>query len=163
VSNVRRMAIAVIAAVSLAVAMGTAVGASSTVCVPVRATGIGQDLGNFRTRADIFVGGVRVGSTAATFAPTGQVGSTVTFSGPIEFTARLGLGTLTVSATGSVDVTTGVFESAGPVTAATGALRGTSGALTFRGTENLSTGAFTESVTGQLCATAPSTSALFAS
>ena len=104
-----------------------------------------------------------VGLTAATFTPMGQVGSTVTFSGPITFTARFGLGTLTVSASGSVDVTTGVFAAAGPITAATGALRGTSGALTFRGTENLSTGSFTETVTGQLCAIAASRAAVFAS
>ena len=139
------------ALVVTALAAGTPTSASTAVCIPVRATGSGQDLGNFETVATIFVAGVPVGSTAATFTPAGQDGSTVFFTGPIVFSARFGLGSFTVSASGSVDVSTGVFEAVGPVTAGTRVLRGVSGELTFNGIQDLITGAFTETVRGRLC------------
>ena len=75
----------------------------------------------------------------------------MTFSGPIVFSARFGLGSFTVAATGSVDVSTGSFQATGPVTAGTGVFLGVSGELTFDGTQDLVTGAFTETVTGRLC------------
>jgi hypothetical protein len=118
----------------------------------VRASGIGQDNGDFTTTAVISVGDVRVGTTAAAFAPTGVTDSTVSFSGSVTFTAVAGLGTFVVGANGTVDTVTGAFESTGPITQAAGALAGLTGNLTFTGKENLATGAFTERVTGAVCA-----------
>ena len=60
-------------------------------------------------------------------------------------------GTLTVTVSGTFDASSGAFAAAGPVTAATGTLAGATGALTFRGVEDLSTGRFTEDVTGSIC------------
>lgn len=138
--------------VAIAASVAPPTNAEATgLCVDVRATGTGQDLGNFQTVADIFVAGVRVGSTAATFSPTGQVGPVVSFTGPIVFTARARLGTLTIATAGTVDITTGAFQSAGSVTGGTGLLRGVSGDLVFTGVQDLTTGSFTETVTGQLC------------
>jgi hypothetical protein len=123
-----------------------------TLCLPVYATGNGQDLGNFHTSAQIFVGPVLVATTAASFTPTGVDGDSLSFVGPIVFTAIGNLGAFTVSATGTVDASTGDFEANGPITAPTGLLAGTTGQLTLMGTESLTSGAFTETVTGQLCA-----------
>jgi hypothetical protein len=124
-------------------------------CAPVYATGSGQDLGNFHTAAKIFVGPVLVATTAASFTPTGISGTSVSFAGPIGFTSVGNLGTFTVSAAGSVDTSTGHFEVNGPVngpgTVPTGLFVGASGQLTIVGNENLTTGAFTETVTGQVC------------
>lgn len=120
------------------------------VCLPVKATGVGQDLGNFTTTATITSFGLRLGTTAATFIPTGGDATTVTFSGPIVFTT--GIGTLTAQVDGSVNLTTGAFVSQSTSVSGTGAFRGVTGDLRFAGTENLANGAFTEAVTGRLCA-----------
>jgi hypothetical protein len=121
------------------------------VCVPVSATGQGQDHGNFHTTAKVFVGPALIATTAAAFTPTGMTGTTVSFAGPIIFTAVGNLGTFTVAASGTVDTSTGHFEAGGQITAPTGLLVGTTGDLMLVGNENLMTLAFTETVTGQLC------------
>ena len=56
-----------------------------------------------------------------------------------------------MAASGTVDTSTGHFEAGGQITAPTGLLVGTSGNLMLVGNENLTTLAFTEIVTGQLC------------
>lgn len=124
---------------------------SIPLCAPVYATGTGQDLGNFHTAAKIFVGPVLVATTAASFTATGISGTLVSFAGPIVFTSVGNLGTFTVSAAGSVDTSSGHFEVNGPITAPTGLFVGVTGQLTVVGNENLTSGAFTETVTGQVC------------
>ena len=157
---VKRWLCAAVLPVGLIVSVvGAGIGAASasasppgkTLCIPVYATGSGQDLGNFHTAAKIFVGPVWVATTAASFTPTAMSGTSVSFSGPIVFTAVGNLGTFTVSAAGTVDTSTGHFEANGPITAPTGLLVGTTGQLVLVGNENLTSGAFTETVTGQLC------------
>ncbi len=118
-------------------------------CVPVAASGVGQDLGGGQTTATISVAGVEVGTTAAAFTITGVDVNIASFTGPIVFTG-LG-GTLTAQVTGTLDVTTGVFGSTSTSVTGTGLLRRVTGDLTFTGTEDLATGAFTESIRGQLC------------
>ena len=102
-------------------------------CLPVDATGVGQDLGGGQTTATI----------------TGVDGTVASFVGPIVFTG-LG-GTLTAQVTGTLDVTTGVFTSTSTSVTGTGLLRRVTGDLTFTGTEDLTTGAFTEAIHGRLC------------
>jgi hypothetical protein len=126
-----------------------------SLCVPVRATGVGQGNADFTTTAVISVHGVRVGTTAAAFTPTSVTGSTLTFSGSVTFTDVAGLGTFLVGADGNLNTATGAFESTGPITHPTGIFRGVTGNLTFTGTEDLATGAFTEQVTGEICASNP--------
>ena len=118
-------------------------------CHKINARGTGQDHGDFTTEAQIRGGGLLQGTTTAAFAPTGQVGTVVSFAGTVTFTTNKA--TLTVSVTGTLDIATGAFSSSGPVTASTGKLAGATGNLTLNGVENLSTGAFTETIDGQIC------------
>ncbi len=122
-------------------------------CAPVAATGVGQDLGSGQTTATVSVAGVPIGSTAATFTITGVVGSTVSFVGPIVLTG-LG-GTLTADVTGTLDAATGAFTSTSSTVTGAGALSGITGDLTFSDHEDLPTGAFTETISGRLCAPPP--------
>lgn len=150
--NVLRRTIAGVLLGVTATVVAAPISEASGRCIEVMATGTGQDLGNFQTVADIFVGPVRIGSTAATFTPTGQVGPVVSFTGPITFTARFGLGTFRIDSAGTVDITTGAFRSSGPVRGGTGIFRGVSGELVLTGVQDLATGRFAETITGQLCA-----------
>jgi hypothetical protein len=115
-------------------------------CVAVEATGTGQDLGGGRTTATIFAGGVAIGTTTGTFTITAVEGTVASFAGPIVLTTRVG--TLTAPVTGTLDLSTGDFTSTSTQVSGTRALAGVNGSLTFRGHEHLTTGAFTETVTG---------------
>lgn len=72
-----------------------------------------------------------------------------TIAGTVVFTTSQA--TLSVTVTGTFDVSTGEFASTGPVTAATGKLAGATGTLLLEGIEDLSTGAFAEDVSGLVC------------
>jgi hypothetical protein len=52
---------------------------------------------------------------------------------------------------GNTMATIGHFNATGPITGGTGKWAGTTGSLTFDGIENLTTGAFTETITGMTC------------
>jgi hypothetical protein len=155
--SLRRLVLPLVVSLAAALALATPASASThrhhhaghVRCLPVDATGVGQDLGGGRTTATISVHGVEVGTTAAAFTVTGVIGTVASFTGPITFTG-LG-GTLTAQVTGTLDVATGAFTSTSTSLAGTGPFRHVTGDLTFTGTENLSTLAFTESITGQLC------------
>jgi hypothetical protein len=122
-------------------------------CLPVLATGVGQDNFDFTTDATIRSHGILVGTSHAEFTPTGGTPPTVTFTGPIKFTTAIG--TLTALVAGSVNTATGAFASQSTSLSGTGAFRGVTGSLKLVGTENLQTGAFTETITGRLCAPQP--------
>lgn len=118
-------------------------------CVPVRATGVGQDLGGGVTEASISADGIALGRTSASFTTTGLSGSVASFAGPIVFSDPAG--TLTAQATGTLDVTTGAFRTTSTDITGTGLFRLTTGEVTLVGVENLTTGSFTETITGRLC------------
>lgn len=80
------------------VAQGAARRSSHPACFAVRATGVGQDLGGGQTEATISSHGFVLGHTHATFTPTGLVGSTESFTGPIVLDSRAG--TLTAQVAG---------------------------------------------------------------
>lgn len=120
-------------------------------CLPIVATGVGQDLGGGRTTATLSVHGVEVGTTAAAFTVTGQEGTVASFTGPITFTGRGG--TLTAQVSGTLDLATGVFASTSTSVSGTGRFRRVTGDVTLNGTEDVATGAFTETITGELCVT----------
>jgi hypothetical protein len=122
-------------------------------CLPIRATGVGQDLGGGQTAATLFVGGAAVGTTSATFTVTGMAGTIASFTGPITFTGRGGR--LVADVAGTLDVATGAFTSTSTDLTGTGVFRGATGSVTLTGVEDLATGAFTETVTGELCQGAP--------
>jgi hypothetical protein len=131
------------AAVAPAVALG------STACHSIDATGVGQDLGEGRTVAQISDGGLLQGTTAASFQITGLSGTVASFAGTITFTTNRG--TLTATVAGTLDLATGAFSATSSSLSGTGKLAGASGSLVFNGVENLATGAFTEVITGSIC------------
>jgi len=143
----------------LAVAPATSADAASThasarggasICAPVRATGVGQDMGGGQTVATISIGGIEVGMTQGAFMITGiDANGVASFAGPITFTSAVG--TIVAQVTGTLDTTTGAFTSTSTSLTGTGLFIGVSGSVTLRGTESLATGAFTERVTGRLC------------
>ena len=123
------------------------------ICVPIRATGVGQDLGGGQTQATISSHGVVIGHTNASFTINQVVGTTASFTGPIVFTSAPG--TLTAQVAGTFDVASGAFRATSTSIAGTGLLRGVTGSVTLAGLEDLSTFAFTETITGRLCVSPP--------
>jgi hypothetical protein len=134
--------------VAAAAAPGAARGAVS--CHNINAKGIGQDLGGGQTTAQIIGGGLLQGSTQASFAITGFSGTVASFDGTIVFTVNNA--TLTAKVAGTLDVATGEFQATTASISGTGKLTGATGSLSFTGVEDLSTGSFTEDVTGEICA-----------
>jgi hypothetical protein len=130
-------------------AQGARLGGGDDQCRHVSARGIGQDLGGGNTTATITHGGILNGTTAAHFDITGGSPPVLTFAGTIVFTTHRG--TLTASPTGTLNVATGVFNATAPITGGTGAFAGATGTLTFAGVEDLTTGHFTETITGTIC------------
>ena len=117
-------------------------------CAPVRAVGVGQDLGGGNTTATISHGGRLNGTTVGSFAISGAP-PVFNIDGTVVFTTKGG--TLTATVSGTFNVLTGAFTASGPVSGGTGNRAGTTGTLTFQGVENLTSGVFTETITGTLC------------
>jgi hypothetical protein len=131
-----------------AAAPATARGAVS--CHNINAKGIGQDHGGGQTTAQIIGGGLLQGTTQASLVITGLSGTVASFEGTIVFTVNNA--TLTVQLSGTLDVVTGEFNATSSSISGTGKLAGATGSLSFNGVEDLSTGSFTEDVTGEVCA-----------
>lgn len=152
-----RALLAALPAVAILTAATPAGASEPRLCLPVRLTGAGQDLGfdsqgNLHTIATVSLGRLPIGTTNATFTPTGPpAGSELTFTGPIVFVARHGGTTLMAQVHGSVNLRTGMFDATSTAISGTGVLAKVFGGLTFRGTEDLATGAFSETITGTLC------------
>ena len=157
-SLLRKGSLFALLAVVVALPVATAQGATPrtprtprthAICVPVRATGVGQDLGGGRTQATISRHGLVVGHTTAAFTINQVVGTTASFTGPIVFTNALG--TLTAQVAGTFDVASGAFRATSTSLTGTGLLRGVSGSVTIEGVEDFATLRFTETITGRLC------------
>jgi hypothetical protein len=151
-SLVRRGSFLAVLAVAIAVPVGSAQGAAPhrhAICVPIHATGVGQDLGGGRTQATISSHGVVVGRTSASFTLGQVVGTAAPFTGPIVFSSALG--TLTAQVADNFDVASGAFQAASTSIAGTGLLRGVSGSVSLAGVEDFATLTFTETITGRLC------------
>lgn len=142
--------VAMISAPAVTQASTPAVARPGPVCVPVAATGVGQDRFDGTTTATISIRGVAVGTTEGAFTVTGVNGTVASFTGTIIF--RNALGALVAPVTGTLDTATGDFSSTSTTVTGTGLYRSLTGSLTFTGHEDLPTGAFTEVVTGALCA-----------
>jgi hypothetical protein len=119
-------------------------------CHNVNAKGVGQDLGGGQTTAQIIGGGLLHGTTQAAFVITGLSGTVASFEGTIVFTVNNA--TLTANVSGTLDLATGEFQATTSSISGTGKLAGATGSLSFNGVEDLSTGDFTEDVTGEICA-----------
>lgn len=121
-------------------------------CHNITAKGVGQDQGGGNTTAQIRGGGLLQGTTVAHFDITGGSPPILLFEGTITFTTNRG--TLTASLEGEFRVggeTPGFFSADGVVTDADGKLDGAAGDLYFEGLQDLGTGAFTETITGEIC------------
>jgi hypothetical protein len=118
-------------------------------CHKINAKGVGQDLGNGMTQAQIIGGGLLHGATQGSFTITGGAPPSFTIAGTVAFTTKQG--TLTVQVNGTFNVATGDFVASGSVTSATGKLAGATGTLLLDGVEDLTTGTFAEDVTGLIC------------
>jgi hypothetical protein len=142
------LAVLVCAAAASAVTAGQATPGVS--CHTINAKGVGQDNFDGTTSGRVQGGGLLHGTTAGSFAVIGFTPpSTVLIGGTVTFTTNKG--TLTVTVTGSFDIAAGAFAASGPVTGSTGKLAGATGSLSFAGVEDLSTGAFTQDITGTIC------------
>lgn len=153
---VRRCLFGFVLAFAVALPAGVAQAATShhkhALCVPVRAHGVGQDLGNGATEATITSHGVVLGMTHAMFTPTSMTTHSLAFVGPIVFTPNVSsVGTLTAQVTGDFDLVTGAFHASSTSITGTGLLGHIGGDVSIAGTENLTTGSFTEELTGTLC------------
>jgi hypothetical protein len=149
---VRKRSLLAVLAVVVALPVGTAQAAAPhtrALCVPVHATGVGQDLGGGKTQATISSHGLVVGRTHASFTINQVVGTTASFTGPIVFTSAPG--TLTAQVAGTFDVVSGAFRATSTSIAGTGLLRGVTGNVTLAGLEDFATLGFTETITGRLC------------
>jgi hypothetical protein len=149
-SCIRRCLLAGSAGLALLIFAGAAQAKRSVarqLCVPIHATGVGQDLGNGMTEATISSHGVVLGSTHASFTPTSVTPTSESFTGPIVFSSDVG--TLTAQVNGTF-YASGMFTATSTSITGTRLLRGVSGQVTLNGTENPSL-AFTETITGELC------------
>jgi hypothetical protein len=152
VSLLRRGSLLAVLAVVVALPVGTAEGSTArtgAICLPVRATGVGQDLGEGKTQATISSHGHVIGQTNASFKINEVIGTTASFTGPIDFTSPLG--TLTAQVAGTFDVATGAFRATSTSVTGTRLFRGVSGSVTVAGVEDFATLGFTETITGRLC------------
>jgi hypothetical protein len=152
VSVLRRGSLFALLVVVVALPVATAQGATprtKAIRVPVRATGVGQDLGGGKTHATISSHGLVVGHTSAVFTIHQVVGTRAASTGPIVFTNTLG--TLTAQVAGTFDVASGSFRATSTSLTDTGLLRGVSGSVTLQGLEDFATLRFTETITGRLC------------
>lgn len=142
-----RTALVLALAAMAATAPTTASGAIS--CHKINAKGVGQDHGDGTTSARILGGGLLHGTTEAVFVITGFDPPVASFVGTITFTVNKG--TLTAEVEGTFNTETGEFSADSTSISGTGKLEGATGNLAFDGVEDLSTGRFTERVTGEIC------------
>jgi hypothetical protein len=142
----RLLPLACAAVAALAVTAQAPAGVS---CHKINAKGSGQDLGTGTTIGDASGGGLLQGTTTGNFGIVGGAPPVFTIAGTVLFTTHQG--TLTVGFSGPFDVSTGAFAGSGPVIASSGKLAGATGSLTFAGVEDLSTGTFTQTITGSIC------------
>jgi hypothetical protein len=115
----------------------------------VDARAIGQNLGGGHTMATVVHAGILNGTTSSQLAITGGTPPVVTLAGTGVLTAHDG--TLTVTVVGTFNQATGAFEATGTVVAGTGLFAHATGTLTFVGVEDLTTGRFTQTITGTVC------------
>jgi len=145
-----RMLVLLAAAVVMAggAQMATAAGDHDS-CLSVNATAIGQDLGHGRTTSTIVHAGILNGTTTGQLEITGGTPPVVTLAGTGVLTTHDG--TLTLSLVGTFNQATGAIEATGQVVAGTGVFAHATGTLMFVGVEDLTTGSFSNTITGTVC------------
>jgi hypothetical protein len=142
--------------VLLATAVVTAGGAQTATaagdhdsCRSVNALAIGQNLGHGRTTSTIVHAGILNGTTVGQLEITGGTPPVLTVAGTGVLTTNHG--TLTLSIVGTFNQATGAIEATGQVVGGTGVFANATGTLMFVGVEDLTTGSFTNAITGTVC------------
>ena len=118
-------------------------------CLSVNARAIGQNLGGGHTESTIVHAGILNGTTTGQLEITGGTPPVLTVVGTGVLTTNHG--TLSVSVVGTFNGATGVFEATGQIVHGTGVFAGATGMLTFVGLEDLTSGSFTQTITGTVC------------
>ena len=144
-----RMLALLAAAVVTAGGAQIATAADHDSCLSVNAQAIGQDLGHGRTTSTITHAGILNGTTNAQLQITGGTPPVVTLAGTGVLTTNHG--TLTISIVGTFNQVTGAIEATGQVVAGTDVFAHATGTLMFVGVEDLTTGSFTNTITGTVC------------
>src|SRR6266516_1332058 len=93
--------------------------------------------------------GILNGTTIGQLEITGGTPPVVTLAGTGVLTTHDG--TLTLSLVGTFNQATGAIEATGQVVAGTGVFAHATGTLMFVGVEDLTTGSFTNTITGTVC------------
>jgi hypothetical protein len=122
---------------------------SHRTCQHVHARGVGRETSPGKTTATIFVRGVEVGTTTASFMPTGMEGTVASFVGPLTFTSDLGA--IVAQTAGTLDTATGNFVARSRDLTGTGDYSGITGRIKIRGTEDFTDLSFTERISGRVC------------
>lgn len=117
-------------------------------CKDVSAVAVGQDEGG-NTTATVTKDPLLKGTLEGRFGRPSGEGPVFSVEGNITFTTKNG--TLTVHVTGTFNGSTGEFQTAGPVTGGTGDFARVIGELEFKGSQDLATGKFTETIQGNIC------------
>ena len=118
-------------------------------CLSVDARAIGQNLGHGRTTSTIFHAGILNGTTTGQLEVTGGTPPVLTLVGTGVLTTNHG--TLTLSIAGTFNQATGALEAIGHIVAGTGIFAHATGVLMFVGVEDLTSGRFTNTITGTVC------------
>ena len=126
-------------------------GSATERCTGFHARGVGDDLGSGHTVATLYRGN-REFATSDGLLVLG-VADPVTLVAPFTGTIVLtnDKGTLSATVEGTVDTVSGDFAAVSTGVAGTDGYADTTGRLRFRGTEDVTTGEFTEHVYGKLC------------
>lgn len=135
-----------------------------TFCVPISATGTGQDvsdpteMGVVRTEGTIAIRRHEIATTKAVFRITGGTPTVATFAGPLTIYPKLVSGRITADLVGTLNVSTATtppteatFTATATSVTGDGQLSGVTGSLEIKGVQNLVDGSFTETLTGQVC------------
>ena len=126
-------------------------GSATERCTGFHARGVGSDDGAGNTTATLYRGRREFATSVGTLVL--GVADPVTLVAPFTGTIVLtnDLGTLTAPVEGTVDTVSGDFAAVSTDVTGTDGYVDTTGALRFRGTEDLTTLTFTEHVYGKFC------------
>lgn len=119
-------------------------------CRAFHATGSGTDNGDGTTSATLYQGSREVGSSEGVLVPGDTVDGVLSFTGTIVVTT-VKKGTLEAAVEGTFDTVTGEFAARSVDLDGTGPMKNATGRLRLAGTQDLTTGSFTEVLHARIC------------
>jgi hypothetical protein len=128
---------------------GHAYGHGKGHCRAFHATATGTDNGDGTTTATLYQGTRQVGTSAGSLVPGATVDGVLPFTGTIVLTTKKGI--LGAEVEGTFDTVTGEFSAHSVDLDGKGPMRNARGKLRVWGTQDLVTGAFTETLYARVC------------